>query len=109
MRQRRGTLPRWLFYFAIAASWLLGAEIVVLTVARRSLPGRLPTFAGWPPNAAQSRAIRRMRVQGSRSDLVPQRPQRRLVLVDLGEAADRFKEVVVGEVVVDLADLADEH
>jgi hypothetical protein len=48
MRSRsRGALPRWLFYFAIAASWLLGAEIVVLTVAKRSLPGRLPTFAGW--------------------------------------------------------------
>jgi two-component system, cell cycle sensor histidine kinase and response regulator CckA len=48
MRSRsRNSLPRWLFYFAIAASWLLGAEIVVLTEARRSLPGRLPTFAGW--------------------------------------------------------------
>ena len=46
-RHRLSGVPRWLFYFAVAASWLLGAEIVVLTAAKRSLPGRLPTVAGW--------------------------------------------------------------
>ena len=44
---RQGGIPRWLFYFAVAASWLFGAEIVILTAARRSLPGRLPSVAGW--------------------------------------------------------------
>ena len=44
---RAGGVPRWLFYFAVAASWLFGAEIVILTAARRTLPGRLPVAAGW--------------------------------------------------------------
>ena len=44
---RAGGVPRWLFYFAVAASWVLGAEIVILTAARRTLPGRLPVAAGW--------------------------------------------------------------
>ena len=35
--------------------------------------------------------------------------QRRLVLLDLGEAADRVEKVIVALVIVDLADLADEH
>ena len=44
---RQGGVPRWLFYFAVAASWVFGAEIVILTAARRTLPGRLPVAAGW--------------------------------------------------------------
>lgn len=44
---RAGGVPRWLFYFAVAASWVFGAEIVILTAARRTLPGRLPAAAGW--------------------------------------------------------------
>jgi PAS domain S-box-containing protein len=48
MKRRSSTsVPRWLFYFAVACSWLFGAEIVVLTAAKRSLPGRLPSVAGW--------------------------------------------------------------
>jgi len=38
---------RWLFLLAIAASWLLGAALCPYRGADRSLPGRLPTFAGW--------------------------------------------------------------
>lgn len=46
-RTRGGRRPRWLFYFAVGSSWLFGAEIVVLTAAKRSLPGRAPVIAGW--------------------------------------------------------------
>ena len=43
-----------------------------------------------------------------RSHFVPEREQLRLVLLDLGEAAELLEEVVVGQVVIDLRNLADE-
>jgi len=46
-RESPARVKRWLFYAAAGASWLLGAEIVVLTAARTSIPGRLPATAGW--------------------------------------------------------------
>src|SRR5258708_24878976 len=45
---------------------------------------------------------------GKRRDFVPEGEKFRLVLLDLGKAAERLEEVVVGEVVIDLRDFADE-
>ena len=48
MPQRGGIgMRRWLFYVAVLAAWLLGAELMVVTSLGRSLPGRVPAFAGW--------------------------------------------------------------
>jgi PAS domain S-box-containing protein len=48
MGRRVGTpTRRWLFYVAVLAAWLLGAELTVVTTLGRNLPNRLPAVAGW--------------------------------------------------------------